>query len=301
MTFCPVCQTEYYFDGMDVRCNCPTGWGEEEDFFSDPDPGSFWSSDVHFLGDSLDEPMEIDQYSYPPRISPTNHFAPPNRYSPPRNYSPRFSPPGSPFSHSTSAPRRNSPIVKNSPTKPPHAEERHNSLLDEHWTDNSPIRRDNEISEEFRRQPGFHQQFPTQSEGDDYLSQGLREIENALSLHFRGRQFPKHVSIRAKDLFRKSFEIQLQQKAGDVAFKKHRRSSNHTSHRVRYGRRKAFVITAIIVALKEFGVALQGRMRTGDKETIALLSDSVPGNNTVSVGSVKSCCRDLCLDDIRFR
>jgi len=138
-------------------------------------------------------------------------------------------------------------------------------------------------------------------EPDDYLSQGLREVEDALSLHFRGKPFPKHVFIRAKDLFQKSHEVQLQQKAGDVAFKKHRRSSNNTSHRVRYSRRKAFVITAIVVALKEFGVSLQGRVRISDKDTIDLLSDSVPGNSTVSIGSVKSCCRDLCLDEIRFR
>jgi hypothetical protein len=59
------------------------------------------------------------------------------------------------------------------------------------------------------------------------------------------------------------------------------------------------VVTSILVALKEFGVSLQGRPT--DKETIAMLSKSIPGNLTIKLGSVKTCCRDLGLDDIRFR
>eukprot|EP00009_Paramoeba_aestuarina_P009415 CAMPEP_0201522626 /NCGR_PEP_ID=MMETSP0161_2-20130828/18435_1 /ASSEMBLY_ACC=CAM_ASM_000251 /TAXON_ID=180227 /ORGANISM="Neoparamoeba aestuarina, Strain SoJaBio B1-5/56/2" /LENGTH=350 /DNA_ID=CAMNT_0047921535 /DNA_START=113 /DNA_END=1166 /DNA_ORIENTATION=+ len=265
------------------------------------------------------------------RFSPTYRFSPPPTRSSPTSSSTRFSSP--PPSGSSS--RKSSP-KNSSPTKNPQSFEpdvkgmslNHHSTArmdtgftptcqDYHPWPETPYPEHSHSSYHqgnFGRDPsppsnqdefhfGFRQPYPEQDrrvEPDDYLSQGLREVEDALSLHFRGKQFPKHVAIRAKDLFQKSHEIQLQQKAGDVAFKKHRRSSNNTSHRVRYGRRKAFVITAIVVALKEFGVSLQGRVRMSDKDTISLLSDSVPGNSTVSIGSVKSCCRDLCLDDILF-
>jgi hypothetical protein len=191
----------------------------------------------------------------------------------------RFSP-----QRSQSSTSRTSPSYNNLPTTSQTTSE---CTLDEQWTDNSPLRSD------------YPQPF-VPSEADNYLSLGLREIENALSFHFSGRQFPNHVALRAKDIFRKSYEIQLQQKVGDLAFKKQKRSvTNPSSNRVRYGRRKAFVVTSVIVALKEFGVSLPGRPT--DKETTAMLNKSIPGNLTIKLSSVKTCCRDLGLEDIRFR
>jgi len=138
-------------------------------------------------------------------------------------------------------------------------------------------------------------------ETDDYLRNGIREIQKALVYHFKGRPFPDHVSHRAKALFTQSYHIQSQQKAGDVLFTKSRGSSVYSSNRKRYARKKAFVVTSIMVALKEFGVSILARHRTSDKETVIELSSSVPGNFPVSLASVRSCCRALGLDDLYFR
>ena len=325
----------YNWDDEDLGIQESGFWGELSQFHQQV---FLRSAD---FDDDPDVVERISPRFSPNRVSPpkTGSYSPPYRFSPPPTRvsptsSTRFSSPPP----SGSASRKNSP-KNSSPKKNPVFEPDAKTMsLNHHsstwleagftpacpedyrpWSEASNVHPEHSHSPysqgNFGREPspstqdefrfGFRQPYPDQDrqvEPDDYLSQGLREVGDALSFHFRGKQFPKHVAIRAKELFQKSHEIQLQQKAGDVAFKKHRRSSNNTSHRVRYGRRKAFVITAIVVALKEFGVSLQGRVRMSDKDTISLLSDSVPGNSTVSIGSVKSCCRDLCLDDrIRFR
>jgi len=139
-------------------------------------------------------------------------------------------------------------------------------------------------------------------DADKYLHNGLEDIDHALQLHFAGRQFPRHVCKRAKELFTLSYEWQKNQKAGDVSFRRNRgEGAAPAGKRKRFARRKAFVVTAIIVALKEFGLSLCGRTRLGDKEAIATLSDTVPGGSKIRLTSVKSCCRSLSLTDIRFR
>ena len=136
-------------------------------------------------------------------------------------------------------------------------------------------------------------------DADKYLHNGLEDIDQALQYHFAGRQFPRHVSKRAKELFKRSYELQSQQKDGDVAFRRNRGDSS--SRRKRFARRKAFVVTAIVVSLKEFGLSLNGRMRQSDSQAIAALSETVSGGSKIRLTSVKSCCRTLSLTDIRFR
>mmetsp|Transcript_9015 Transcript_9015/g.12079 ORF Transcript_9015/g.12079 Transcript_9015/m.12079 type:complete len:325 (-) Transcript_9015:51-1025(-) len=134
------------------------------------------------------------------------------------------------------------------------------------------------------------------SEGDNYLRNGLQEVERALRSYFEGSPvFPQHAYNRAKQLFEVSFLLQAQQKIGSVAFYNPRLSQNGRGNRKRFARRKTFVITAIIVALKEFGLR-----RDSDKKTVAELSRTVAGTAKVGLASVKSCCTTLSLD-IKFR
>ena len=139
--------------------------------------------------------------------------------------------------------------------------------------------------------------WDTDYESANYLSDGMQEIESVLAGLFRC-QYYQHVLTRAQNVFRMSFALQSQQKSGNAVFKPSRRgnpnaeSSNDT--RRRYSRRKAFVVSAIVVSLKEFGVSLPGH--PSDRSTIDILSCSVPGDLRITLQSVKKCCRELGLD-----
>ena len=142
-------------------------------------------------------------------------------------------------------------------------------------------------------------------DADKYHHNGLEDIDHALQFHFAGRQFPRHVSKRAKELFKNSYELQLSQKDGGAAFRPNRGDgAAHQAQirkRKRFARRKAFVVTAIVVAMKEFGLSLNARTRKSDADVVEALSETVPGGSKIRLTSVKSCCRSLSLTDIRFR
>jgi hypothetical protein len=143
--------------------------------------------------------------------------------------------------------------------------------------------------------------WETDDDSANYLSEGMHEIETSLAGIF-GSQYYQHVLLRAQNLFQQSYALQSQQKTGSAAFKPSRRGQQNTDSSIdtrrRYSRRKAFVISAIVASLKEFGLSLPGH--PSDRATVDILSCSVPGDLRITIQSVKKCCRDLGLD-MRFR
>ena len=89
---------------------------------------------------------------------------------------------------------------------------------------------------------------------EDFLHEGYGAIEHAFS-----RLFPDigHDSATrmAKFYFKKAFQAQLEQKRGIKVMK---RKTKDETHRKKFARRKAFVVSAILAALRKEGIRRPG-------------------------------------------
>lgn len=165
--------------------------------------------------------------------------------------------------------------------------------LDEgvHDTSRQQAVRGSSMSPRKRAEEFFEMEEHSDRQTEEYLGNGLREMEEAINSVFGEWQYP-HLAMRARDIFRRAVAIQAEQKEGVAKFN-HRRASDNGEHRLRFGRRKAFVITAIVIAMKEFGLSLPGGKKRKDRDAVRALSDVIPGKQKVSLDSVKSCCSTL--------
>jgi len=117
----------------------------------------------------------------------------------------------------------------------------------------------------------------------EFLWEGLRNIEDVLYKLYNGDTTNKRVSERAKELFQKAFHFQVQQKKGAIEMKRSGGKNLANKNRQKFSRRKQFVITALIEALKEAGIS---RWKIED------LSEQMEGIQ-VSQYSVENCLKDL--------
>jgi hypothetical protein len=152
----------------------------------------------------------------------------------------------------------------------------------------------------------------------EFLWEGQRDIDDALSQLFLS-QVNETVRDRAKELFNKSFSIQMKEKEGIFADddapdnkdkkgkkekdgkegkKKESKSNFKDSKRQRFSRKKQFVVTALCVALTENvpPFELVGGRPVPLKEKIwtpQMMNKLISLGNEVSDTSVKRCLQDL--------
>jgi len=127
----------------------------------------------------------------------------------------------------------------------------------------------------------------------EFLWDGLKNIEEIFYRLSQGDSSNAPAQHRAKELFEKSFHLQVEQKKGAVPMK---RSGDKKSkkNRQKFSRRKQFVVSAVYQALKECGIIQEDGKKSekeGDK-WIQDLSAQLDGIE-VSKYSVKNCLKDL--------
>lgn len=112
---------------------------------------------------------------------------------------------------------------------------------------------------------------------------GITEIEYAVSYFFKHVPICKSLIIRATDIFKTVAKVQNDQKRMIV--------------RKRHSRQKAFVISSIIVGMRQLGLNISNPLTntklSRDKQNIEELNRVVPGEIVITINCVKKCCREL--------
>lgn len=125
---------------------------------------------------------------------------------------------------------------------------------------------------------------------EDFLHEGYGAIEHAFS-----RLFPDigHDSATrmAKFFFKKAFQSQLEQKRGIKVMK---RKTKDETHRKKFARRKAFVVSAILAALRKEGIRRPGTKEGDSNEWFDVydLNRYVEGKDVTPKSKVK-CWNEL--------
>lgn len=130
-----------------------------------------------------------------------------------------------------------------------------------------------------------------------YEKLGRKQIENAVFHLFSNSSLAGSLIVRATEIYKKSVELQQKQKEISCDQKPCCRRRDRKFHcRVRFARQKAFLVTSIIIAMKQLGLQiLTNKMtaKTRDRHHIKMISQHIEGTINVSINSVKGCCRDL--------
>jgi len=117
----------------------------------------------------------------------------------------------------------------------------------------------------------------------EFLWDGLKNIDEICYKLYNGDMTNTAVQTRAKELFQKAFKIQMKQKEGTVVMKRSGSKKAQTQARLKFSRRKQFVVTCLHKALEEVGISTW---------TIKDLSEKMDGID-VSDYSVSNCEKDL--------
>eukprot|EP01118_Nematostelium_gracile_P018177 TRINITY_DN7_c0_g1_i2.p1 TRINITY_DN7_c0_g1~~TRINITY_DN7_c0_g1_i2.p1 ORF type:complete len:197 (+),score=44.82 TRINITY_DN7_c0_g1_i2:188-778(+) len=123
----------------------------------------------------------------------------------------------------------------------------------------------------------------------EFFYDGMKNISDVFSRLYRGDTSNRPVQDRAKELFQQAFHIQVKQKEGAVPMKRSGKKSQKDSNRLKFSRRKQFVVTAIYRALQEQGISTF---------SITDISDKLDGIN-VSEYSVNHCLKDLSFPELK--
>jgi len=130
-----------------------------------------------------------------------------------------------------------------------------------------------------------------------FLAHGLADLEVIFEKVFKREH--RHVYSRAREIFKKAAEVQTHQKNGSATFRSRRYDPNTT--RKRFGKRRAYVVTAYMVAMKLVGVVgIPGTTIRKDEDVLAALSVATSGNQSVALRSVKDCSKILGYDPKRM-
>eukprot|EP01130_Rhizamoeba_saxonica_P002086 TRINITY_DN11894_c0_g1_i1.p1 TRINITY_DN11894_c0_g1~~TRINITY_DN11894_c0_g1_i1.p1 ORF type:complete len:223 (-),score=41.91 TRINITY_DN11894_c0_g1_i1:56-682(-) len=109
-----------------------------------------------------------------------------------------------------------------------------------------------------------------------FLHMGLRDIDSILFSLFDGCSRNVAVENRAKSIFNKAFQQQVDQKSGKVAFKKDKQ-------RERFARRKQFVVAAVWKSLRKARIT---------RWSISDISAQIGGRD-VTEKSARKCLQDI--------
>jgi hypothetical protein len=133
-----------------------------------------------------------------------------------------------------------------------------------------------------------------------FETSGIVDIECAVSYFFKYASICRSLIIRATDIFKIVAKMQNDQKQRTVQTP---RTSQQYKCRKRYGRQKAFVISSIIIGMKQLGLNIDPLTNTKlsrDKQNIEELNRVVSGETLITISSVKKCCRELGFTSIRL-
>ncbi len=153
----------------------------------------------------------------------------------------------------------------------------------------------------------------------NYEESGLGEIEYVVTEIFHDVSLYRSLVSRASEIYKLSVDLQKNQKdklciscekAKTQTPKKSSKSraSRNCACRPRFCRQKAFVLTSIIIAMKQLGLRIGNyddacqdtKAKSRDRYHMEVLNRFIPGTVNVSIQSVKTCCRDLKLTSIRL-
>jgi len=118
----------------------------------------------------------------------------------------------------------------------------------------------------------------------EFLWDGMKNIDEVLLFLYKGDSVNKPVQERAKELFQQAFHFQVKQKQGAVPMKRSGSSKKlKDQNRLKFSRRKQFVVTCVLQALKEHNI---------NTWELTDLSEHLDGIQ-VSKYSVRHCMKDL--------
>jgi len=115
----------------------------------------------------------------------------------------------------------------------------------------------------------------------EFLWDGLKNIDDICFKLYKGDLSNSAAQQRAKELFQKAFQMQVQQKKGAIPMK--RSNSKKKDNRIKFSKRKQFVVACLHKALEE------NNIKTWSIADLSTLMDGI----AVSNQSATNCLKDL--------
>ena len=172
---------------------------------------------------------------------------------------------------------------------------------------------EDEISVPTRLEPS-----PQKMSAPNCEESGRGDIEHVVTQIFCHMSLRGSLVSRASDIYKQYVDSQKKRKSqlciscGKAQTREPKNSSNlrlvgasrEGTCRQRFCRRKAFMLTSIIIAMKQLGLRIENydgaEAKSRDQYHIEVLNRFITGIVNVSIQSVKSCCRDLKFTSIRL-